>query len=253
MKKAKSTRKPTADRPTFDEIMEESRREYQATQLRILRLLREKIGPIAEDMRALAPAANASPMGAHTRTWALRLGGQMGRLHGIFSMVDAGEETRYRDLDEEELRLAALMGSVVGLLESFRFGPVPDDCGSKLRELADELEARFGRLCESETPVRDGARPEGLDAGEPQSRGLRRKYPATFKKEANERIAAVLIAKKGPEVTCRELAELMECDPSTITRLDAWKNRGVLSHPEPPRGFKRSRDDDSLDIEAESP
>jgi len=80
----------------------------------------------------------------------------MGRLHGIFSMVDAGEETRYRDLDEEELRLAALMGSVVGLLESFRFGHVPDDCGSKLRELADELEARFSRLCETKTSGKPG-------------------------------------------------------------------------------------------------
>jgi hypothetical protein len=54
----------------------------------------------------------------------------------------------------------------------------------------------------------------------------RKKYPASYKKEANERIAAKLLSEN-TGLTCRELASKMECDPATITRLEAWKKRGV--------------------------
>jgi len=88
----------------------------------------------------------------------------MGHLYWVFTMVD-GEETRYRDLDEEELCLAAGMGSVVTLLESFRFGPVPENSGSKLRELAAELERLVGGRDQDA-----GARmkPEGRPVGRPR-------------------------------------------------------------------------------------
>jgi hypothetical protein len=96
--------------------------------------------PIVADLRALAPAANNSPMNAHTRTWALRLADRVGDLFDIFAMEHVEDQTRYRDLDEKELRVVASLGSIRDLLESFRFGPVPADCGNKLREMADSLE-----------------------------------------------------------------------------------------------------------------
>jgi hypothetical protein len=67
-----------------------------------------------------------------------------------------------------------------------------------------------------------------------KQRTQKRKYPATFKKEANERAAAKLLAED-PNITSRNLGKKMDCDASTIVRLEAWKKRGVLDYPKVPR------------------
>ena len=61
----------------------------------------------------------------------------------------------------------------------------------------------------------------------------RKKTPPQLLKETRERQAVKELARN-PEITARELGTTLGCDASTVVRLKAWKNRGVL-HRDPPR------------------
>lgn len=64
-------------------------------------------------------------------------------------------------------------------------------------------------------------------------RKARKKTPPQLLKETRERHAANALAKN-PDMTARELADQLGCVASTVVRLKAWKNRGLL-HRDPPR------------------
>ncbi len=85
----------------------------------------------------------------------------------------------------------------------------------------------------------------------PKKRTRRSKRPAEVLKEARERHAAKILAQR-PGITSRELGQELDCDASTVTRLQAWAKRGVNDHPKPPTGFrvKRDRDEGGPDIDA---
>ena len=77
-----------------------------------------------------------------------------------------------------------------------------------------------------------------------------KRAPMQCLKEARERHAAKEIAKE-PNITCVKLAKILGCHRSTVVRLEAWKKRGVLAYPEPPKGYrKQSKDRNKADIES---
>jgi hypothetical protein len=87
-------------------------------------------------------------------------------------------------------------------------------------------------------------------AAQKKAHSKRRKTPPQLLKESRERQAAQELVKN-PNITADKLGKILACDKSTVVRLKAWQNKGVLSHPAPSKGFKkRAKDDDKVDIEA---
>jgi hypothetical protein len=82
-----------------------------------------------------------------------------------------------------------------------------------------------------------------------KSKRGRRKIPPQLLKETRERQGAEILAKN-PGMTCRELAKKLECDGSTVTRLKAWKNRGVVSAKRKKGFVKYNEDGDRIGVEA---
>jgi hypothetical protein len=76
----------------------------------------------------------------------------------------------------------------------------------------------------------------------------RKKTPLQFLKEARERQAAKELAKQ-PNITSRELGKILECNASTVTRLDAWQKKEILKGT-PPNGFIERNEDGETSIEA---
>ncbi len=64
------------------------------------------------------------------------------------------------------------------------------------------------------------------------ARAQRRKTPPQLLKETRERQAVKELAKN-PNITAKALGANLGCDKSTIVRLKAWQNKGVLSSPAP--------------------
>jgi hypothetical protein len=75
-----------------------------------------------------------------------------------------------------------------------------------------------------------------------RSRRSRKKTPPQLLKETRERQAAKELARD-PDITAKRLGEILDCDKSTVVRLDAWKKKGVL-HRAPPRTDIRDADSD---------
>lgn len=76
-----------------------------------------------------------------------------------------------------------------------------------------------------------------------------KKMPSQFYKDARDKQIAAKLAEN-PEITAEKLGEKLGCDKSTISRSKAWKNRGTLDYPEPPKGHKLSGEESGPDIEA---
>jgi hypothetical protein len=81
----------------------------------------------------------------------------------------------------------------------------------------------------------------------PKSKKKRRKAPTGLLKEARER-QAVKELVKNPNITCRELGKILGCHETTVIRLKAWKERGVLSY-EGQEGLTTRQEDDSYNVD----
>ncbi len=91
--------------------------------------------------------------------------------------------------------------------------------------------------------------PASGNAGETKQKKTRKKTPPQFLKETRERQAAKELANN-PEITAEELGKILDCNKSTVVRLKAWQNKGVLANPLPPNGFKKQDDKGRTDTEA---
>ena len=79
----------------------------------------------------------------------------------------------------------------------------------------------------------------------------RKKTPPQLLKETRERQAVKELAKND-KITAEELGKILGCNKSTVVRLRAWKNKGVLANPPPPNGFKKQDNESKTDVEAVS-
>ncbi len=190
----------------------------------------EEAAEIVAGLRTLAAAVDCEPSGHATGALAARIEWSLANVYGGLC---GREETA------DEMALAAIVGSTMTLLQKIEQRALPADTGAKLRAAADAMEAAFGEI--------DGERPAASPAGprsgtKPPKRHTRRsKTPAEVLNEARERHAAKILARR--RVTVRELAQELECSPSTASRLKAWRNRGVNDY-ELPRGYRLERADD---------
>jgi hypothetical protein len=86
-------------------------------------------------------------------------------------------------------------------------------------------------------------------ARDTKQKKTRKKTPPQLLKETRERHAAQELTKN-PNITAEKLGKKLECDKSTIVRLKAWQNRGILAYSPPPNGFKKQDDEGGTDTEA---
>jgi len=124
------------------------------------------------------------------------------------------------------------------------------DSWGKIVNRLDDLIVELDGLSEllAEAPGRQAEDKNGLAQKEKRKPSKRkRKAPLEHLKEARERHAACELAKD-PNITCAELAEILECHKSTVVRLKAWKNRNILSS-ERPEGVVTHQKDDSYIVD----
>jgi len=128
--------------------------------------------------------------------------------------------------------------------------------GKQATELAKKFEdvAASPREAKQESkPIAESAEEEqqqqpGRKDRQPRNKTRRkRKAPPELLKEARERKAVKELASN-PNMTCIELAKILECDKSTVVRLKAWKNKGVLDY-KPPKGIVTRQEDDSYTVD----
>ncbi|MBL7145829.1 MAG: hypothetical protein ISS76_16445 [Phycisphaerae bacterium] len=99
----------------------------------------------------------------------------------------------------------------------------------------------------AETKLENEPQEKGGQSKKTRRPKRRRKTPPEILKEVRERKAAKELAEN-PNVTCIELAKILECHKSTVVRLKAWINRKVLSS-ELPEGIVTHQEDDSYSID----
>ena len=126
----------------------------------------EKMSEIVADLRTLASAADASSgKGGDVSDLASYIRMDLREVFGALHEEKIGQYTAWRkNLDDRESPFGALVEGGWMLLDSIVTRRAPTDCAAKLVTLADELDARFKRLCDSE-PTAD-ARSKPADAGD---------------------------------------------------------------------------------------
>jgi hypothetical protein len=102
----------------------------------------------------------------------------------------------------------------------------------------------LAKLINAQPPKASGGK-----AVDTKQKKTRKKTPPQLLKETRERHAAQELTKN-PNITAEKLGKKLECDKSTIVRLKAWQNRGILAYSPPPNGFKKQDDEGRTDTEA---
>lgn len=117
----------------------------------------------------------------------------------------------------------------------------PEGAKGKLTIVIDRVGAVLEKAVKAESVGSEEVTKAGKATATSKAR-KRKKPPESIMKEARERLAAKMIAEN-PEITCMELAKILRCNKSTVSRMKAWQRRGVLS-PQLRKGLLVRHDDD---------